>query len=181
MIVLEQGLNGYDDGLNGLRIGSFLKRNLKSAVKDVGNVAKVVAPLALSFIPVAGGAIGGIAGKILNKVTTNSDGSASLVGRIADNVKQVSQTNTGKSLIKLASPLAKNAKAALLEQAGIIPSNEQLATLAELKGTTPQQELDAIVAAAPAQIAAAAPTKTNYTLPIVGGVAALGIAYMVFK
>lgn len=183
MIVLQsQGLNGYDDGLNGLRIASFISRNVKSAVKDVGNVAKVVAPLALSLIPVAGGAIGGVVGKILN----NADGSANAAGRLVENVQQLSQTTVGQSVVKLATPLVKNASANLLAQAGKLPSDEQIATLAEQKGTTPQQELDAIVAnatpaATPAVVPPATPAKSNTMLYVGGGIAALAVGYMILK
>lgn len=202
MIVLEQdGLNGYDnDGLNGLKIGSFLKRNIKSAKKDISiknaiKVVKTVGPMALSFIPVVGGAASGIAGKALNKITTNKDGSASLIGRIAtgksgdgtqnfigraaSTIKTAAKTDVGQSVVKFASPLVKNAKAALLEQTGVVPSDEQLQTLAELKGTTPQQELDAIVAAATPAVTPA--KKDNTMLYVGGGVVALGIAYVSFK
>jgi hypothetical protein len=194
MIVLEsQGLNGYDDGLNGLKIGSFIKRNLKSASKDISiknaiKVVKTVAPMALSLVPVVGGAVGGVVGKVLTKVTTNKDGSANLVGRIADNVEKVANSNVGKSVVKLASPLVKNAKAALLEQTGVIPNDAQLETLAAAKGTTPQQELDAIVAAAPDAVALTAktaapstPAKDNTMLYVGGGILAVGLAYVAFK
>lgn len=203
MIVLEeQGLNGYDaEGLNGLKIAKFLKTNIKSAKKDISiknaiKVVKTVAPMALSLIPVAGGVLGGAAGKILNKVTTNANGSANLIGRIATGtssdgtqnlvgrittqVKQISKTDIGKSAIKLASPLVKNAKAALLEQTGAIPTDAQLQTLADQKGTTPQQELDAIVAAAPIT-PASTPAKDNTMLYVGGGILAAGIAYVAFK
>lgn len=181
MIVLEaQGLNGYDDGLNGLKIASFLKRNIKSAGKDIGAVAKVVAPLALSLIPVVGGAVGNIAGKLL----TNADGSASLLGRVVEKVETISETKVGQSIVKLATPLVKNAKANLLKQSGQLMTDEQALTLATAKGTTPQQELDAFVANAqtPEIVASPAPVKKDNTVLYVGGgIAALAIGYMVFK
>jgi hypothetical protein len=191
MIVLEQGLNGYDaDGLNGLKIAKFIKTNVKSIGKDVSiknaiAVAKVAAPIALSLIPVVGGSIGGAVGKVINKVTTNADGSANLVGRIADSVQTVASTNVGKSVIELAKPLVKNASASLLQQKGEVPTDAQLATLAQNKGTTPQQELDAMVMAKLAETPktptpTAEPKKDN-TMLIVGGVAAVAIAYAVFK
>lgn len=191
MIVLEQGLNGYDaDGLNGLKIAKFIKKNVKSIGKDVSiknaiAVAKVAAPIALSLIPVVGGSIGGAVGKVINKVTTNADGSANLVGRIADSVQTVASTNVGKSVIELAKPLVKNASASLLQQKGEVPTDAQLATLAQNKGTTPQQELDAMVMAKLAETPktptpTAEPKKDN-TMLIVGGVAAVAIAYAVFK
>jgi hypothetical protein len=179
MIVLEQGLNGYDaDGLNGgLKIAAALKKvTLKGAIKGI----KTYAPMALSLIPVVGGAVGGVAGKVLTKISTNKDGTASLVGRTIENVKEIAKTDIGKSAIKLASPLVKNAKAALLEQNGALPNDAQLETLAAAKGTTAQQELDAIVAAAPTT---AAPTtaKDNTMLYVGGGIVVAGIAYVAFK
>lgn len=196
MIVLEQGLNGYDaDGLNGgLKISKFIKTNIKSIGKDVSiknaiAVAKVAAPIALSLIPVVGGSIGGAVGKVLNKVTTNADGSNNLVGRIVENVKEVAKTDVGKSVVNLAAPLVKNATASILQQKGEIPTDAQLATLADAKGTTPQQELDAMVTAksaetiktaTPIATPTAEPKKDN-TMLIVGGVAAAVIAYAVFK
>lgn len=191
MIVLEQGLNGYDaDGLNGLKIAKFIKKNVKSIGKDVSiknaiAVAKVAAPIALSLIPVVGGSIGGAAGKIMNKVITNADGTANLVGRIANSVQTVASTNVGKSVIALAKPLVKNASASLLQQKGEVPTDAQLATLAQNKGTTPQEELDAMVMAKLAETSktptpTAEPKKDN-TMLIVGGVAAVAIAYAVFK
>jgi hypothetical protein len=192
MIVLEsQGLNGCDDGLNGLKIGSFIKRNLKSASKDISiknaiKVVKTVAPMALSLVPVVGGAVGGVVGKVLTKVTTNKDGSANLVGRIADNVEKVANSNVGKSVVKLASPLVKNAKTAFLQEQGEILTDEQAVTLAEQKGTTPQQELDTMVNA---KVAATAKTATpatpaakdNTMLYVGGGILAVGLAYVAFK
>lgn len=200
MIVLEQGLNGYEsDGLNGgLKIAKALKKvNLKGAIK----VVKTVAPIALSMIPVVGGAVGGIAGKILNKVTTNSDGSANLVGRaisgtnsdgsanlvgrVTDTVKEIAKSDLGKSVANLAAPLVKNATASVLQQKGEIPTDAQLATIADAKGTTPQQELDAMVTAKTAQVTkTATPTvepKKDNTMLIVGGIAAVGIAYAILK
>ncbi|PKB18373.1 hypothetical protein [Flavobacterium sp. 5] len=185
MIVLQsQGLNGYDDGLNGgLKIAKFIKTNVKSIGKDVSiknaiNVAKVVAPIALSVIPVVGGVAGGIVGKVLNKLTTNADGSANLVGRTVENIQEISKTDVGKSVISFAKPLVKSASAGLLQQKGEIPNDAQLEALATAKGTTAQQELDAYLAANPPKTPVA---KTDYTLPIVGGVAVLGIGYMIFK
>lgn len=182
MIVLEQqGLNGYDaDGLNGgLKIAKALKKvNLKGAIKGL----KTYGPMALSLIPVVGGAVGGVAGKALTKISTNKDGTASLVGRTIENVKEIAKTDIGKSAIKLASPLVKNAKAALLEQKGELPTDEQLETLAEVKGTTPQQELDKIVNIAPkATGLPPPPAKDNTMLYVGGGIVAAGLAYVAFK
>lgn len=181
MIVLDaQGLNGYDNGLNGgLKIAKALKKvTLKGAI----NVVKTVAPMALSLIPVVGSGIGGAVGKALTKVTTNANGSANLIGRIADGVQKVAKTDVGKSVVKLASPLVKNAKTALLQETGELPNDEQLATLAETKGTTPQQQLDAMVNAKLAATAPpAAPAKDNTMLYVGGGILAVGIAYVAFK
>lgn len=197
MIVLEQnGLNGYDvDGLNGgLKIAAALKKvSLKGAIKGI----KTYGPMALSLIPVVGGSVGGVAGKILNKVTTNANGSQNLIGRIADgvnkdgtqnligrtidSVKEIAKTDIGKSAIKLASPLVKNAKAALLEQNGALPNDAQLKTLAAAKGTTAQQELDAIVAAAPTTTAPTTPAKDNTMLYVGGGAVAAVLAYVALK
>ena len=180
----------HDEGLNGWKIGKFIKRNVKSIGKDVSiknaiKVGKVALPIALSIIPVVGGSIGGVVGKVLSKVTTNADGTANLVGRIVDGVEKVANSNVGKSIISLAKPLVKNATASILQQNGEIPNDEQLATLADAKGTTPQQELDAMVTAKTAETAkTATPTaepKKDNTMLIVGGVAAVGIAYAVFK
>lgn len=184
MIVLDQGLNGYDEGLNGLKIAKFFKTNIKSIGKDVSiknaiNVAKVALPIALSVVPIVGNSVGGAVGKVLNKLTTNADGSANLVGRIADNVQTVANSNVGKSVIAFAKPLVKNASASLLQQKGVIPTDEQLATLAENKGTTAQQELDAMVNAQSA--GNPAPASTDNTMLIVGGIAAVGIAYAILK
>ena len=197
MIVLEQGLNGYDEGLNGLRIAKFFKRNIKSIGKDVSiknaiAVAKIAAPIALSFVPVVGGAASSVFGKLL----TNVDGSANLIGRIANTVQTVASSNVGKSVIAFAKPLVKNAAASILQQNGEIPNDEQLATLAYAKGTTAQQELDNLVYAksagnpAPASTynlvnaqsaGNPAPASTDNTMLIVGGIAAVGIAYAIFK
>ena len=197
MIVLDaQGLNGYDNGLNGgLKIAKALKKvTLKGAI----NVVKTVAPMALSLIPVVGAGIGGAVGKALTKVTTNAngtsnligraisgtsgDGTQNLVGRITTQVKEIAKTDAGKSVIKLASPLVKNAKTALLQETGELPNDEQLATLAETKGTTPQQQLDAMVNAKLAAAAPpAAPAKDNTMLYVGGGILAVGIAYVAFK
>lgn len=183
MIVLEaQGLNGYDDGLNGLKISKWIKTNVRSIGKDVSiknaiKVAQVAAPIALSLVPVVGGAVGGVVGKTLNKLTTNSDGSANLVGRTIDTVQNVANTNVGKSVIAFAKPIVKSASASLLQQKGEIPNDAQLEALATAKGTTAQQELDAYLAANQAKMPVA---TTDYTLPIIG-VAALGIGYMILK
>ena len=175
----------HDDGLNGgLKIAKALKKiNLKKVVA----VAKTVLPIALSVIPVVGGISGTVVGTVLNKITTNKDGSTNLVGRIAESVQQVAKTDVGKAVVNFATPLVKNATANLLQSNGEIPNDEQIATLSNAKGTTPQQELDAMIAAkmassaktAPA-VVTPAPAKDN-TMLIVGGVAAVGIAYAVLK
>lgn len=199
MIVLDsQGLNSYDaDGLNGgLKIAKALKKvTLKGAIKAV----KTVAPMALSLIPVVGGSVGGAVGKALTKVTTNAngtsnligraisgtsgDGTQNLVGRITTQVKEIANTEVGKAAIKIASPLVKNAKATILEQSGMIPTDAQLETLAEQKGTTAQQELNTIVEAASNAkvITPTTPAKSNTMLYVGGGVIAAGILYAVLK
>jgi hypothetical protein len=185
LAVKKSGLNGYDDGLNGLKIAAALKKvTLKGAIK----VVKTVAPMALTMIPVVGTMAGGIVGKVLNKVTTNANGSANLIGRTIENVSAVAKTDVGQAVVKLAAPIVKNAKASLLTTTGVIPTDAQLQTLADQKGTTAQQELDAIVAAAPDTLAAAAkvaapvsklqPAATNNTMLYVGG--GLGLAALVY-
>lgn len=189
MITIDSGLNGYDqDGLNGLKIGSFIKRNVKSAKKDISiknavKVLKVAAPIGLSFIPIAGGTASKIGGKLLNGAGgkanllgravsgVSGDGTKNLFGRTADFVKKGAKTKVGSSVIKLGAPLVKNAKTAALQKAGIIANDAQLETLAEAKGTSPQEELDNIAPVA----------KDNTMLYVGGGILALGLAYVAFK
>lgn len=192
MIVLEQ--NTYDpDGLNGLKIGKFIKKNLKSAQKDISiknaiKVVKTAAPIALSLIPIGGGAASSAAGKLLAKASNSGIGK--FVTKVADSkvvqgVQKLAKTEVGKLVVAKATPLVKNATANLLAKAGGLPNDEQIATLAAAKGTTPQEELDAIVAAAPNLTSAAAgpatPAKSNTMLYVGGGLAAATIAYLVFK
>lgn len=102
----EYGLNA---GLNKLKIGKFIKRNLKSAKKDISikNIAKVVkvaAPLATSLIPVGGGVVSKLAtskvGKAVKGVTNSKIGKA---------VKKVATSKTGKTIGK-GIKIAKTAK-----------------------------------------------------------------------
>lgn len=89
----EAGLNA---GLHGLKIGKFLKKNIKSASKDIsikniGKVVKVAAPIATSLLPVGGG--------LVNKVLTSKAGAK--VAKIANSnaVKKIKNVvNTGKKL-----------------------------------------------------------------------------------
>lgn len=94
-MTFEQEL-GLNAGLNGLKIGKFIKKNLKSAKKDisiknVGKVVKVAAPIATALMPVGGG--------LVNKVLTSKVGSK--VAKIANSkaVKKIKKVvDTGKKL-----------------------------------------------------------------------------------
>lgn len=171
----KAGLNGYEDGLNGLKIAKALKKvTLKGAVKVVKNVA----PMALSFIPVAGGVLGSVAGKIL----TNKDGSKSLAGRAVESVQKVAKSKGGKAVIAAAKPLVKNATTALMQDEGTLPNDEQVATLAEQKGTTPQEELDTMATAKQAAAKTTTPVAKDNTMFMVGGaIAVVGIGYLALK
>lgn len=186
MIVLEQdGLNGsYAEGLNAKKRGFLKGIRLKDvSLKNAIKVAKVAAPIALSFIPVGGGAASSFAGKAISKLSKTGVGRVGLKianSKTVASISKVAKSEVGQAAIKLASPLVKNAKAALLEQTGVLPNDEQLETLAVAKGTSPQQELDAIVAAAPTPGVTPA-KKDNTMLYVGGGVLALGIAFVAFK
>ena len=61
-------------------------------------------------------------------------------------------------------------------------TDEQLETLAKVKGTTPQQELDKIVNIAPkATGLPPPPAKNNTMLYVGGGIVVAGLAYVAFK
>jgi hypothetical protein len=184
MITLYSGLNGYEaDGLNARR-QSFIGRNIRSAKKDISiknaiKGVKFAAPIALSFIPVGGGAASKVGSKLLNKggklnligrgvKGVSGNGKLNLIGRATKGVNKFGKTGVGSALKQFGAPIAKNAKARLLQKAGI--------TAAE-NGTTVQEEMDKIVNNAP-DVAAA---KDNTMLYVGGGILALGIAYVAFK
>jgi hypothetical protein len=182
MIVLEaNGLNGYDDGLNGgLKIASFIKRNVASVKKDVSiknaiAVGKAIAPLALSIIPV----VGGTAGVLASKLLTNADGSANLVGRAIETVQKVADTKVGQSVVNLATPLVKNATANMLQ-----PNEVMTAPAPVFTAKTTQQQAQIAkeeIAKQATTPLANAPLKTDYTPWIIGGVVVTGIAFMALK
>lgn len=101
MMTFEQEL-GLNAGLHGLKIGKFIKKNLKSAKKDISikNVAKVVkiaAPIATSLLPAGSG--------LVNKV---------LNSKVGAKVSKIANSKAVKSIKKVAST-GKKLKSALVK------------------------------------------------------------------
>lgn len=151
MIILEEQ-TGLNAGLNrGLKIGKFIKRNIKSAKRDisiknaikVGKVAIPLATTAMSFIPG-----GGIASKILD----------SKVGKLFTKIKgskavkfatKIGNSKVGKFAINnVVKPTVKNAisgggsqqvyddsgQSEVMQNA--TPTPQQLETIAQVKGVS---------------------------------------------
>lgn len=172
----EYGLNA---GLNKLKIGRFIKRNLKSATKDIGKVAKFVTPIASTILPVVAPIGGGVASKLLN----------SKVGKLAT---KVTKSKTGKTIgkgIKIVKAVKKSSakpvtKASNVQFPLLRPSyTENLQPVAQPVATTSVRladnefqtenftELPGTIEPSPI------PTQTkDNTLLYVGGAAAIGVA-----
>lgn len=135
------------EGLNaGLNKSKFLKKiNLKGAIKGI----KTYAPMALSLIPVAGGAVSGVAEKLLK----------SKAGQMA---LKVSNSKVGKAVKAISkTDFAKNAVSRVSGSADL-PQNYT-------DHTDPAGELTAVKAVDPL----VAPAKNN-TMLYLGGAVALG-------
>ncbi|WP_395074573.1 hypothetical protein [Flavobacterium sp.] len=157
MIILEEQ-TGLNAGLNKkLKIGSFIKRNIKSAKKDIsiknaikiGKVAIPLATTAMSFIPgggIAGKLLDSKAGKLFNKVKNS---------KVSKFATKIGKSRIGKLAINnVVKPTIKNAFAGNQAQPvynniqqmetsepveampNATPTPAQLDTIAQVKGVT---------------------------------------------
>ena len=154
MIIISDANEGLNAGLNKSK---FLKKiTLKGAIKGIKNYA----PIALSLIPVAGGAVGKISDKILN----------SKVGKIAT---KVSKSKVGTAVIKLSkTDIAKNAIANVKSNLGseALPANYT-------DHSEPAGEVMAVKPVDPA----VAPAKNNTMLYLGGAGVVATIAFFAMK
>ena len=201
--------NGLNAGLNkGLKVGKFLKRNVRMrnvSLKNAIKVGKFVAPIASSFIP--GGAIAGKGVKLLSK--------AGKVGRFATKVAsskavrgalRLAKNPAVKGFIPNAIPIEMmpdtttdygneeaNFDAPLIQQGGqaieanvMMPPNNlmnQNQIYSQPSGMLPVKEIASSEMAIQRELESPlnAQPKNNTMLYVGGGIALLGIIYLATK
>ncbi|MFC4817614.1 hypothetical protein [Flavobacterium sp. GCM10023249] len=182
MMTIEQE-SGLHPGLNGLKIGKFIKKNIKSAKKDIsikniGKVVKVAAPIATSLIPVSGG--------LVNKMLTSKIGKKA--SKIANSkaVKKIKNVvNTGK---KLQSSLVKP-KAPQTSFNYMGATQQPVAqSVAEQSGTSIYQEqfselpnIEKVDYSTPETTPLPTEPKDNTLLYVAGGLTLVGAIYFATK
>lgn len=201
MIIINDESAG-EEGLTGF---SFKKIRIKDvSMKNAIKVTKVAAPIALSLIPIAGGAASSIGSKLL----TNASGNANLIGRTVNAVQNSGEATklTALSKTKVGSIVTSNAKSLINSQLSNVSSGggvpvqtyenaEPVGVLTPVTKTptaTPMPivksgssggvigKTNIAAIAVPKQVAITAP-KDNTMLYIGGAVAVLGIGYLAMK
>ena len=166
-----------DEGLNGLKIGKWIKRNVKSAQKDISiknavKVVKVAAPIALSLAPVVGGSASGV----LSKVLKNSDGTANAIGRTVNTIQnsKVASTLTKLSKTPVGSLVTKNVKTALKTAANNIGGSSGASVGASNLSNEAVEPVGVLTPVTPADNKAIDENPKDNTMLYLGGALLLG-------
>lgn len=142
------------------------------SLKNVVKVTKGVLPIATSFIPVVGNAGSGL----LSKVLKNSNGSASFVGRIANNATTLSKSTVGKAIVNT---IKSNARPQVQAVSSLKPASVVTDPTA-VQNDQPVGDLTPVTPAMASELLQSS-KKDNTALYAVGAVAVLGGIYLATK
>lgn len=145
------------------------------SLKNVVKLTKTALPIVTSMIPVVGTAGSGI----LSKVLKNADGSASFVGRIANNATTLSKTTAGKAIVNTIknNPRPQVQSVNTLKPAPVVTNptsntaNQNDQPVGDLTPVSPAMASELLQS----------PKKDNTALYAVGAVAVLGGIYLATK
>ncbi|TPG44363.1 hypothetical protein [Flavobacterium pectinovorum] len=144
------------------------------SLKNVVKVTKGVLPIATSLIPVVGNAGSGL----LSKVLKNSNGSASFVGRIANNATTLSKSTVGKAIVNT---IKSNARPQVQAVSSLKPAPVVVNPTSNTdQNDQPVGDLTPVTPAMASELLQS-PKKDNTALYAVGAVAVLGGIYLATK
>lgn len=145
------------------------------SLKNVIKVSKVALPIVTSMIPVVGNAGSGI----LSKVLKNADGSASFIGRVANNATTLSKTTAGKAIVNT----IKNKPRPQVQPVSTLKPAPVVKAPTANKADQNDQPIGDLTPVTPAMASELlqSPKKDNTALYAVGAVAVLGGIYLATK